>query len=435
MPTFRNSPTSLERSRSLRGGPAICAMAFLVAVAFPALLHAQTYSVLHTFVNAAGGQSPRAGLALDSAGNLYGTTMGGGSGGGTVFKLAGRNGGWILSPLHDFNFSTGDGVSPMARPLIASDGTLYGTTQNGASQTCEILGCGVVYNVRPASSICKVTLCYWTESLPWVFVATTGQGVNPVYGDLIFDQTGNILGTTVAGGTNSYGAVYMLTRSGGGWTETTLYSFTGGSDGTYPESGLTPDAVGNYYGTTVSGGGTGCQGQGCGTVYELSPNGGGWTEKVLYRFQNGQDGNLPVGGVTVDAAGNLFGTTASGGANGGGTVFELSPSNGGWTYTLLYAFPAPGTGQYAGPTGKLVLNADKLYGTTNSGGVYGFGSVFSLAPSNGTWSYTSLHDFDLDDGAGPFGSVVFDQAGNLYGTTSFGGNNGTGSGVIWEIAP
>jgi uncharacterized repeat protein (TIGR03803 family) len=322
---------------------------------------------------------------------------------------------------------------PQSRPIIGPDGTLYGTTLNGGSQSCEILGCGVVYNVRPPASVCKGILCFWTENLPHEFVSELGDGVSPGSGDLLFDQAGSIYGTTAAGGTDGFGTVYKLTRFGGSWTEVILYSFSGGLDGGYPESGVISDVAGNLYGTTSTGGGD----ERCGTVYELSPSGSGWTFKVLYTFQCGSDGTNPVGGLIFDPAGNLYGTTANGGTYGGGTAFMLTPSGDSWTFRLIYAFTQAGTGRYLGSTGSLVMDAaGNLYGTTYSDGLYGFGAVFKLAASGGGgWTYTSLHDFTLgDDGGFANGGLAVDTHGNLYGTTQNGGMYGQ-YGVVFEIAP
>ena len=248
---------------------------------------------------------------------------------------------------------------------------------------------------------------------------------------MIFDKAGNLYGTTYTGGMANRGVVFELTPSGSGWTETVLHSFTGSPDGAYPSSGMTFDPAGNLYGTTQSGG---CS-TGCGTVFELTPSLSGWTETVLYNFRGPNDGVVPYGGLVLDPAGNLYGTTPYGGAGGGGTVFELTPSNGGWVFGVLYSFVLEGTG---GPTDTLARSAaGNLYGTVFSGGNfngcsgYGCGSVFELSPSGGGWIFTSLHEFhDGKDGGNPYAGVILDPAGNLYGTTS--GLLG-GDGSVFEI--
>ena len=167
----------------------------------------------------------------------------------------------------------------------------------------------------------------------------------------------------------------------------------------------------------------------------MTPSLSGWTETVLYNFRGPNDGVVPYGGLVLDPAGNLYGTTPYGGAGGGGTVFELTPSNGGWVFGVLYSFVLEGTG---GPTDTLARSAaGNLYGTVFSGGNfngcsgYGCGSVFELSPSGGGWIFTSLHEFhDGKDGGNPYAGVILDPAGNLYGTTS--GLLG-GDGSVFEI--
>jgi len=220
--------------------------------------------------------------------------------------------------------------------------------------------------------------------------------------------------------------VYQLTPSGGAWTETVLYEFTGvDGDGKIPMSGVIFDQAGNLYGTTYEGGSTGN-----GTVYELSPSANGWTERIIYNVTGNGDGAGPVGTLIRDRSGNLYGSTYFGNAAQGGTVFELSPTQSGWTYELIYAF----TGQ-GGPDAALSMDAGgNLYGTTNRDGANLYGNVFELSPSSGGWTYRSLYHFiGGNDGFYPASNVIFDASGNLYGTASPGGANGWG--VTWEITP
>jgi uncharacterized repeat protein (TIGR03803 family) len=231
--------------------------------------------------------------------------------------------------------------------------------------------------------------------------------------------------------------------------EQVLYAFQGGNDGSSPSSGLILDSSGNLYGTTENGGGgTDCSGNyaGCGTVFELSPNGsGGWTETILYSFQGGSDGALPTSGLVFDQAGNLYGTTRFGGGTFG-TVFELSPKgSGGWTETILYTFTNNSDGAY--PQGLIFDQKGNLYGTTVGGGGLcggGFnpcGTVFELSPNgSGGWTETSLYVFQVSDGIwNPNPGLVFDQAGNLFGTTPASGENGCvegyGCGAVFELSP
>jgi uncharacterized repeat protein (TIGR03803 family) len=188
---------------------------------------------------------------------------------------------------------------------------------------------------------------------------------------------------------------------------------------------VTLDAHGNLYGTTSMGGANGV-----GVVYELSPSGSSWKQTVLYTFQGLSDGQNPVGGVAVDRDGNLYGTTFDGGDNGGGTVYELSPSATGWTFTTLYSF----VGGYGGPYNKLTLAKGSIYGATEAEGANGYGSVFKLTPGKSGWSFTDLYDFiDKGDGGAPYGSVAVDSDGNVFGATNYGGS--TNQGVVFEITP
>jgi uncharacterized repeat protein (TIGR03803 family) len=229
----------------------------------------------------------------------------------------------------------------------------------------------------------------------------------------------------------------------GGWTENIIHNFsTTPPDGFSPTSGLIFDQAGNLYGTTVLGGNNG----GCGTVFQFTPSGSGWQENILYAFA-GSDGCGGYAGLIFDTSGNLYGTTAAGGSNDEGNVFELIASNGNWAFTLLYGFSGI---VGLGPTSSLARDAaGNLYGTTYQGGtniclvqLNGCGNVFRLAPSDGGWTYTDLYDFTGgSDGKYPYGGVIVDASGNLYSTALAGGlgqcnRGGTlGCGVVWEITP
>ena len=403
--------------------------------ALAAVTQAQTYSVIHNFTGGQDGAAPRAGVTLDQAGNLYGTAASGGytggnctiqglQGCGTVFKLKHTNSGWVFSPLYAFQWT--DGASPYARVVFGPDGSLYGTTAFGGhlAYDCFGRGCGVVFNLRPPQTFCRTVLCPWTETPIFLFRYDQNEGGLPYYGDLLFDGHGNIFGTNLISGSGTYGDVYQLTPSNGGWTVDFVYRFPGsGVNGTGANSGVISDSSGNLYGTAY-----GQATYGYGSVYELMPSGAGWMEQTLYSFQDGSDGATPIGGVVFDHAGNLYGATLTGGSGGGGTVYRLSPSGGSWTLTTLYSF----TGS-SGSTAVLTMDsAGNLYGTTWGDGTYGFGNVFKLTRSNGNWIYTSLHDFaGGSDGGRPYGQVSLDAVGNIYGTASTGG---TGiQGVVWEI--
>src|ERR1019366_2578878 len=264
------------------------------------------------------------------------------------------------------------------------------------------------------------------------------DGYYPEVG-LIVDAAGNLYGTTTAGGAYNSGTGFELTpAAGGGWTETVLHNFGNGTDGATPYAGLIFDAAGNLYGTTQYGGT-----YGVGTVFELTPAGGGsWTEKVLYSFNhNGADGGVPAAGLIFDAAGNLYGTTVNGGTGsncvlGCGTVFELTPAaGGGWTEQVLHSFNNNGADGSTPFAGLIFDAAGNLYGTTFAGGTYGYGTVFELTPAaGGGWTETVLHNFgNGTDGTAPYAGLIFDAAGNLYGTTFVGGTYGYGT--VFEVTP
>jgi uncharacterized repeat protein (TIGR03803 family) len=337
----------------------------------------------------------------------------------------------------------GDGASPSGGLIIDGAGTLYGTTHTGGDTTCD---CGTVFELSPGSN------GTWTESVLHSFTSSDGQF--PSAG-VIFDSAGNLYGTAVAGGAIGSGVVYELSPgSNGKWTEKVVHSFNPRvKDGFTPFGALTIDGAGNLYGTTQRGG----VGGGYGTVYQLRPGKNGkWTEKLLFSFKAGKDGTGPWSGVIFDKAGNLFGTTSHGGADvsgcvfdqkprGCGTVFELTPgARGKWTETVLHSFHHNGRDGYD-PRGNLALDAaGNLYGTTADGGsdhgsdcfFDGCGIVFELTPgANGTWTEKILHSFNAArmDGAFASDGLILDSAGNLYGTTGEGG--ATGNGTVFEVTP
>jgi uncharacterized repeat protein (TIGR03803 family) len=244
---------------------------------------------------------------------------------------------------------------------------------------------------------------------------------------LISDNAGNLYGTTSSGGTYGYGTVFKLSSTSGHWKETVLYSFSGASDGKYPYGGLVLDNAGNLYGTTLNGGLATCL---CGAVFKLDPSG---VESVILAF-NDTDGERPAADLILDAQGNLFGTTSYGGAYGNGSVFELIPGSGGtWTEKVLYSFTS-NSGDGSSPYGGLVFDkAGNLYGTTSSGGASGrYGVVFELKRSRNKWNESLLYQFTGgSDGGYPVAGLTF-HGGKLYGTTEFGG---IGVGVVFELQP
>ena len=418
--------------------------AFLLTVVcgFSASPQAQTYTVLHNFSGGADGAYPYAGITIDRAGNLLGTASDGALGYGTVFKLKYSQGGYTLGTLYSFTGGT-DGAYPYNGVVIGPNGSLYGSTFLRGSG-CGGEGCGTVFNLRPPTSICRAVSCPWVETTLYDFLGGD-DGSGPTQGtNLIFDPAGNIFGTTQSGGAYGQGTVFKLTHSSGGWTESIIHDFGASGDGAQPLHNVVLDNSGNLYGTTAYGGANGD-----GVVFQLVPSGSAWTENILFSFSlGGSAGGIPYAGLLLDASGNLFGGTSartSGegppfGYGGGGTAFELSSSAGNWTMKVLYSFPYPGNGGYhCGPYGNLVMDsAGNLYGITFSDGAYGYGSVFKLAPADGQWSYTALHDFcsvgsPCPDGELPSGDLVMDANGNLYGTANLGGASNYG--VVWRITP
>ena len=397
---------------------------------------------------------PYAGLIFDPAGNLYGTTVYDTSGRGRwgcyascgiVYKLTPKpDGSWTEETLHLFGSDWLDGYQPHAALVSDTAGNLYGTTRYGGGgwDRCADTftdGCGVVFKLAPHSD------GTWTESVLYAFCPDMYclDGQDPA--GLIFDHDGNLYGTTTHGGAYWWGAVFKLTpQANGSWTESLLHSFTSGEDGGIPDAGLILDQAGNLYGTTT-GGGT----YGYGTVFRLTPSqDGSWTESVLHSFTGGEDGGIPYAGLILDQAGNLYGTTGQGGnlkhcnGIGCGVVFTLTPNaNGSWTENVLHRFCAiTNCRDGTGPQGTLTLDAaGNLYGTTVSGGLSGYGVVFKLARNtNGVWRETVLKHFPGGNpGMFPYAGLIFDGAGNLYGTTAGEWRNGVGwvGGTVFEITP
>lgn len=321
-----------------------------------------------------------------------------------------------FSVLHDFcsqRYCT-DGEYPTAALIADKKGNLYSTTFGGGHDdgNCmqqALIGCGTVFKITPDGK----------ETVLYAFLGGA-DGQYP-YAGLVMDGKGNLYGTTTAGG--NQGTVFRIAPDG---TETILHAFTGGSDGGTPEAGLILDDSGNLYGTTRWGG----VGRTWGTVFKLAPDG---TETVLYSFcapSACNDGSDPEGGLVADASGNFFGTTKRGGANDGGVVFKLAPNG---TETKLYDFCSQTVcADGGGPLADLVVDKKaNLYGTTHGGGTYDEGTVFKLA-TDGT--ETVLHSFTGGtDGGGPYGGVIFDTKGNLYGTAALGGAYGFGN--VFKLSP
>jgi uncharacterized repeat protein (TIGR03803 family) len=379
--------------------------ALILAVAVPA--QAAKFKTLYVFQGGSDASSPIGGLTKD--GKLrYGTTYYGGANNlGSVYTLAKDGTETVL-----YSFGTGiDGANPEAGLIADAKGTLYGTTYYGGAQDR-----GTVFKITPKG---KETVLYsFCPNYPHCT-----DGFNTSSG-LILDSSGNLYGTTYAGGADSLGVVFKVAQDG---TETVLYSFKGGNDGADPNAGLVADASGNFYGTTYDGGTSGL-----GTVFKLAASG---TESVLYSFAGGSDGAYPFASLILDAKGNLYSTTYQGGSSNHGTVFKLAPSG---TETVLYAFAGGSDG--TSPDSSLTMDKKgNLYSSTLYGGNLsdcsgnGCGTTFRLAPDG---TKTILHAFAGTDGAQPSGSLLAGKKGEFIGTTYNGGNTGcggTGCGAIYEL--
>ena len=252
--------------------------------------------------------------------------------------------------------------------------------------------------------------------------------------DLAIDGAGNLYGTTVLGGDFGGGTVWQLSPSGSSWTHTVLYSFRGGADGGEPYKGVTLDAQGNLYGTCVTGGAGSCEG-GCGVAYKLTNSGGTWAFSVIYAFTGGDDGSGPGARVTIDHQGNVYGMTPIGGADGLGTIYQLHPNaNGSYALKVIHTFTGGADGA-TGSAGKMVLRNGHLYGAATVGGLNGSGTAFALTPTqSGEWDFKTIYSFKGQPDAGfPYGALLFDNSGNAYGTTYYDGANDLGA--VYELSP
>lgn len=372
-----------------------------------------TESVVYSFNSAKDGEP--FGRLLLQKNALFGTTQGVSASYGTVFELKQSRTSWKKTTLFAFDYS--DGAFPDAGVIADSNGALYGTTSTGGLDNG-----GTVFMLSSSGG-------KWSEQTLWNF-GNTGDGDGPAC-DLVMDSTGALYGTTQSGGTSNYGTVFKLYKSGGVWTETVLYSFAGSNDGQDPYAGLVMDGSDALYGTTYAGGPNGE-----GVVFELKQSGGVWTETVLHSFGGGSDGQKPGDGpLAQDAKGALYGTTQYGGANDWGIVFELVPSGMKWKEKVIYSFTDGSDGGV--PLGGLLMDkSGTLHGTTDVGGANYYGTAFEMTQSGGTWTETVLSNFPNYSGDGfyPLAGVVEDKkSATLYGTTDSGGANGWGT--IYEIVP
>jgi uncharacterized repeat protein (TIGR03803 family) len=407
--------------------------------------------VLYSFQGGTDGATPVGGVVFDSAGNLYGATQDGGSSVchsiyqcGTVYQLkppAKSGDPWTETILHVFRGNAeNDGASPFGGLVIDSAGNLYGTTAYGGTGDCVLLGsklgCGAVFELSPPTEKGGA----WTETVLYSF-PTSKQGYVP-WGDLVFDKQGNLYGSTIFGGGKGTtcdafyqycGAVFELSppkTKGGKWTEKVLHSFAGGSDGAEPNGGLLLDSAGNIYGTTLLGGSTDCQGPGCGTVFELEPRtntGDPWSEKIMHRFTGGDDGASPNGGPILDAKGSLYGAAGGGGRQGAGVVFRLTAESGGrWIETVLHGFQGGTDG--SDPQGLVFDSYGNLYCSS--------GPLVKMQRPKRTLDV--LYEFrGAPNGRGPL-DLIFGARGALYGPTLYGGTGQScqaGCGTVFEARP
>lgn len=403
---------STEARKHLSIATLVPALAGAALAAMPLASWAGTLKVVHNFTGGGDGGSPVDGLMMDAKGTLFGTTSAGGAAGlGTVFKMAGQG---TQKVLHSFQGGS-DGATPNGSVIENASGTLFGTTTAGGAS-----GAGTVYSVRGK-----------TETVLYSFAGGTGDGSYPQAG-LVMDGTGNLYGTTSAGGASGKGTVFELIAppSGfkaktGAWTEKVLYSFGAGTDGASPVGRVVFDSAGNLYGTT-SAGGTGKYG----IVFQLQAN-ANWAENILHTFQNADDGSTPYAGLVADASGNFYGAATAGGSNGGGTIFELSPSNGGFTFTVLASVPGWGV---SGTFRDVLLQPNGvIYATTHCDGANSAGSIYELTLSGGVWTYNVLYNFTGGkDGLYSISNLVL-KGGALYGTTIGGGAKGAGT--VYAFSP
>lgn len=422
--TFPRNPR-VNTTQHKRPFAIFSAMLFVLTLFATPAMQAQTFSVIHNFTGGASdGEEPFFGVIADRNGNLYGTTAFGGEPT-CSNNLPGCGVVYKITPAHTlstmYTFTGGSDGALGDFLTFGPNGTVYGTTLQGGGGPCFAVGCGTVFNLQPPAQGCGSISCPWRETVLYRF---QGQPDASAPFSVVFDSHGNMFGVSWAGGAYNWGAVFQLTPSGSGWTERVIYSFTNGQDGGYPQGRMVIDSLDNLYGIAEYGR------YGDGTIFELSPIGAEWKETTLFSFGAPQTiGTYPQGGLISDLSGNLYGGTESTTLGGPGVVFKLSPSGDGWAYQELYGdLPGP-TGQYA----PLALDsAGNLYGTTRTS-ANSQGTVYELAFSGGSWPYTLLHKFSVGDGEDPTSAVSFDASGNLYGTTSLGGANGLG--VVWEITP
>ncbi|MGA8732825.1 MAG: choice-of-anchor tandem repeat GloVer-containing protein [Terriglobales bacterium] len=356
----------------------------------------------------------------------------------SVVAVIGMSGqaGWAFDKekvLHNFGKGN-DGAIPESSLISDAAGNLYGTTLYGGKTLCGYnYGCGTVFRLTPSGN-------GWTEKVLHNFNYV--DGCEP-RAELILDAHGNLYGTAEGDDCDNGTVFELLPGKNDEWSYKVLYRFTGGNDGGEPAAGLIFDVAGNLYGTTASGGYLDS-----GTVFELMPTNGKWSEKVLHSFTYTTDGALPTSTLIFDAVGNLYGTAMASGPGSGcgdygcGTVFELIPrANGSWNEKTLHSFEGNGNDGWSPSSGMIIDTSGRLCGTTASGGLHNDGTVFELMPGKkGIWTEKVLHSFNGKDGEAIYGRVVSDADGTLYGTAALGGNTGDGCntygcGTVFALTP
>jgi len=393
----------------------------LLIVLLAGAAEAAKFTTFYSFQGGSDGADPRD-VVADKAGNLYGVTFNGGLyNAGTIFQLTQSGGVWTNTVLYNFCAKAlcADGQAPDSTLVLDKKGNLYGITLWGGKQTCQF-GCGVVFGLHPTKG-------GWQYKVLHQFDHSSGYYPQA---RLTLDKAGNIYGTTSDADGLGHGTVFALTLSHDHVVHKVVYAFTElGNDGSGPFAGVTFDQAGNLYGTTAYGGD-----HGAGTVYRITPSNGGWTHQTIYSFNNDRiDGQIPYSGVTLDAAGSVYGTTYTGGdynnnicQDGCGIVYQLTSSGETWDETVLYTFSGGADGAF--PSTQLIFDkSGHIYGSASQGGNpscddgYGCGVVFELTQANGTWSETVLHHFSGGkDGWGPGGDLFFGPKGVLVGSAGYG---------------
>jgi uncharacterized repeat protein (TIGR03803 family) len=407
----------------------LCGLLGVAAAGIPA--SAQTLIPLVNF-NGSNGQYPSAALIADGGGNLFGTTeSGGASGDGTVFEIAKTSSGYASTPVILVSFNGMDGAGPAAGLMADGSGNLFGTTTGGGAY-----GEGTVFEIAKTTT---TTTGY--ASTPVTLVSFNGSDGAYPYAALIADGSGNLFGTTYDGGASGDGTVFEIaktttTTTGYASTPVTLVSLNG-SDGAFPSAGLMADGSGNLFGTTIEGGTSNY-----GAAFEIAKTtttatGYVSTPVTLVSF-NFSDGAAPYAGLIADGSGNLFGTTAYGGASGDGTVFEIAKTKTGYASTPTTLVSFNGTDGAYSIASLIADGSGNLFGTTGEGGTSNFGTAFEIAKTTTTATgYVStpvtLVSFNYSDGADPQAGLIADGSGNLFGTTAYGGAYYGGNGTVFEI--